>query len=168
MNSQWNVVIIRFIMFVLLQVLLFSKLAILGTIVPYLYIYVVLFLPIYVSMPICLLTAFLLGVCIDVFHNTGGAHAVACVTAVYCRPRLLAAIYGVSYEFNNLKLQNSKLKQLFSYIFVMTLIHHTVLYHLEVFDWTRWFWILKQTLYSGLYTIFLIYLTVFLFRKKYL
>ncbi len=78
-----------FIGLILLQVLILNKIHILGIMTPFLYIYFLLRLPTGISRNLLLLTAFLLGICIDIFSNTPGMNAAACVGLAFIRPFFL-------------------------------------------------------------------------------
>ncbi len=74
---------------VLVQVLILNKIHILGFITPFLYIYFLLKLPTGISRNLLLLLGFILGITIDVFSNTPGINAAACVFLAFVRPTFL-------------------------------------------------------------------------------
>ena len=74
---------------VLVQVLILNKIHILGFITPFLYIYFLLKLPTGISRYLLLLLGFILGIKIDVFSNTPGINAAACVFLAFVRPTFL-------------------------------------------------------------------------------
>src|SRR6476659_5386692 len=82
--------IIRYIFFILLQVLLLSRIPFLHkSITPYLYYLYILWLPF--SLPRGWLTfiGFIYGLTLDYFLNTPGLHAAACALIAYVRPFLV-------------------------------------------------------------------------------
>ena len=68
-----------FVVLVLLQVLIFNNVAYWGYVNPMIYIVYLLAAPYRENRVPYLLTAFLLGLCIDMFSNTGGLHAASSV-----------------------------------------------------------------------------------------
>ena len=78
-----------FIGLVLLQVLILNHIHILGIATPFIYIYFILKLSSGVSRNVVMLWAFLLGLIIDIFSNTPGINAAACVFLAFVRPTYL-------------------------------------------------------------------------------
>ena len=79
--------IIRFAVFILVQVYVLNKIPHLHQfIVPYLYYLFILWLPFSVSRIGLLIIGFLTGMALDFFTMTPGLHAAACILIAYCRP----------------------------------------------------------------------------------
>ncbi len=74
---------------VVMQVLILNKIHVLGFITPFLYIYFLLKLPTGTSRNLLLLLGFTLGIVIDMFSNTPGMNAAACVFLAFVRPLYL-------------------------------------------------------------------------------
>jgi|SRR5690625_464294 len=155
----------RFVFFVLLQVIILNQINFLGYINPYLYILFILILP--VSFPAwqVILLGFLLGLSVDIFEDSGGMHAAACLVISYLRPKLLRASYGLSYDYQTLKFYDTSFKERFIFVTLMVIIHHLVLFLLVFFNFSHSILILKNTLFSGIFTIFLILVTATLFQR---
>jgi rod shape-determining protein MreD len=60
----------------------------LGFIMPLPYLLFIILYPVNGNRSGLLITSFLLGLTMDVFSNSGGVHAAACVTLAYFRPYL--------------------------------------------------------------------------------
>ncbi len=76
-----------FLLLVLLQVLLLSRIALFGIVTPVVYIYFLLKLPIGRSPFYVIISGFLLGLVIDIFFNTPGMNAAATtIVAAFRRP----------------------------------------------------------------------------------
>ena len=71
--------IIRFVILVLLQVLVLDNIQISGHIVPHFYVLFILLMPFETPNWLLLLTAFALGLSVDMFNHTLGMHAAATV-----------------------------------------------------------------------------------------
>src|SRR5688572_12401778 len=81
--------IIRFILLILFQVLVLDQILIHQLVNPYLYMLFILLLPFNLPRPALQLLGFLLGLTLDMFTDTMGLHAAACVFIAYLRPFIL-------------------------------------------------------------------------------
>ncbi len=167
MNSSIINNILRFLFLILLQVLVLNNVNFAGYINPYLYVLFLLLFPFTGNQSLFLLLAFLLGLSIDIFEDSGGINAAACLVAAFVRPNLLRFSFGVSYDHQNIRLAATPFGAKLSYISLMVLIHHFVLFSLEMFSVSHIILILKKTLFSGIFTIILILLSITLFTRKY-
>ncbi len=165
MNNSVTINIVRFISLVLLQVIIFNKILLLGYINPYPYIIFILLYPIKNQRWIFLVLCFLLGLILDLFGNSGGSHAAACLLIAYLRPFILENCFGLNYIHQNLKLNNAPFKQLSIYVIIISFIHHITLFSLEVFQLQYFKLIITQTLFSGIFSIATILLSLSLFKK---
>ena len=82
------------IVFVLIQVMLLNNLHFLLIATPFLYLYIILKLPIQTSTVQSLIIAFLVGILIDMFSNTPGMHAAASTLIGFIRPYILQIFIG--------------------------------------------------------------------------
>ena len=166
MNKVISPDIIRFVVLVLLQVLLLSNINFLGFVNPYLYVYFILLLPFTMSQWRVLLYSFLIGIAIDFFQDSGGVNAAACLMAAYFRPNILKFAFGVSYEFQTIKFYQTPITQRLTYIALIIFIHHFILFSLAYFNFIYFVEILKDTLFSSIFTIILVLILMVLFRKN--
>ncbi|WP_394906892.1 rod shape-determining protein MreD [uncultured Mesonia sp.] len=157
---------IRFILLVLLQIFIFNKINLFEFVNPQVYIIFIILLPFNLSHAWVMLLSFLLGLSLDFFDDTGGMHAAACVFAAYIRPFLLRFAFGISYELNTLKLNQTPVTQRLSYIGLVILTHHFVLYLLEYFNLERMLDVLEKTIYSSVLTFLFIILITLIFKSK--
>ncbi len=97
MNSTVIINILRFILLLALQVVVFNRLDLFGFINPYPYILFILLYPVNGNKAVLMLSAFFMGLLVDMFLNTGGPHAVASVTLAYVRANYFKFAFGVSY-----------------------------------------------------------------------
>ncbi len=166
MQNELLVNSVRFITLVLVQVLLLNHINFLGYINPYIYILFILTFPLTANKSLLIFLSFLLGLTIDMFADSGGIHAAASVLIGYARPAVLKFSFGVSYEYNTIKISTAHLAQQFTYVAIMVLIHHLVLFSLEIFSADHILLILKSTLFSGIFTVVLCLITIQLFGKR--
>ena len=166
MNSALTQNSIRFILLVLIQVLVLNNINFLGYINPYIYILFILLYPIQNNRLLFIFLSFLLGLFVDMFLDSGGVHAAASVLIAYIRPLFLKFSFGMTYEHQTVKIGHSEMGQRITYISLLTLIHHLVLFSLEVFNSGKILLILKKTLFSSIFTIILCVLITILFSQE--
>ena len=127
--------IIRFVIFILVQVYLLNKIPFLHQfIVPYLYYLFILWLPFGISRMGLLLVGFITGITLDFFTMTPGLHAAACVLIAYLRPFIISILApkdasGFSYREPSPKSMGWTPYMI--YILVLTFFHHAYLVLLE-------------------------------------
>jgi hypothetical protein len=71
---------------------------------------------------------------VDLFSDSGGVHAAAAVCLAYARPILLKSSFGMLYEHQSIKFSSTEIGSLISYITFGTILHHLVLFSLEIFN----------------------------------
>ena len=166
MNSVLTVNIVRFVLLLLVQFLICNHINFLGYINPYIYIIFIFLFPIREERLILLLASFLLGMMIDLFSDSGGVHAAAAVSLAYVRPILLKSSFGMLYEHQSIKFSTTEIGSLISYISIGTVIHHLILFSLEIFNISNILLILQKTLFSSIFTIILSVLIIILFSRN--
>lgn len=157
---------LRFVFLIFLQVLILNNINFLGYINPYLYILFIILYPFTGNQGLLLLLAFLLGWSIDIFEDSGGINAAASLVIAYIRPYLLRFSFGLSYDYQSVKLSNSSFGAMFSYVSLMVLVHHLVLFSLEIFSFAHLLLLFKEILFSAVFSIVLILLSLSLFMKQ--
>jgi len=163
MTNFFSIHTIRFVVLLLIQVLLLSHINFMGYLNPYPYILFVLLFPIKNNRMLFILLSFLLGLLIDIFLDSGGIHAAACVTIAFIRPVALKYSFGALYEHQTVKFSNADFVQRITYISILTIIHHLVLFLLEIFNFSRILLVLKHTLFASILTIILCLLITIIF-----
>ena len=158
---------LRFFVLILVQVLLLNNIQLGGYINPYLYVLFILLLPLETPNWLLLLLAFILGLGIDMFTNTMGMHAAACVFMAYCRPYITKLISPRDgYDMDTPPtLQNLGLNWFLTYSIVLVLLHHLFLFYIEVFRLHEFFSTLLRVLLSSILTVTLILISQYLFYK---
>ena len=157
---------LRFIFLILLQVLLLNNINFLGYINPQLYVLFIILFPFNANQSLFLFLSFLLGLGIDIFEDSGGINAAACLVAAYVRPAILRFSFGVSYDYQTIKFSSTPYGSRFTYVALVVLLHHVVLFLLEIFSFAHLLLLLKKTMYSGLFTIVLVFLSLALFSRR--
>lgn len=155
-----------FVLLILSQVLLFNKIVLFGHLVAYVYVIFLILYPVKEQRNLFLFISFLLGLSMDMFMNSGGVHAAACLVTAYSRPKLLRFVYGISFEHQTVKVASSPLTQLFSITLLIVLVHHLTLFLLEAFSINLMFYALKKTILTGIFTTLMSLILITLFRSK--
>ena len=168
MNNSVVINIVRFVGLILAQILIFNNFQMWGYINPLPYVLFILVYPFINNRTLFIVVSFLLGLTMDMFDNSGGVHAAACLVMGYTRPAVLRFAFGVSYEYNTIKLSNVTFYERSLYIAILVIIHHIVLFSLEVFNISSILYILQKALLSSIFTIVVCLMLSVLFstRKK--
>lgn len=166
MNSELFMNIFRFILLLLAQIVIFNNMNFLGYISPYPYLLFIILFPVNGNKYGLLLASFLLGIILDVFSNSGGIHTTASIVLAYYRPYLFKFCFGVSYEYQTVKLNDVLTPERFSFILLSVFIHHIVLFVLETFQ-ISFFWdILLRILLSSVFTIVICIIIIYLIKPN--
>lgn len=160
--------IIRFFFLVLFQVLFLKNFSLYNAAIPYLYVLFILLLPLQISNFLLFLLAFLLGLSVDMFSNSLGLHTAACVAMAFSRILLVRIItprdgYETVAEPN---LKTMGIRWFLIYSSLLILVHHLVLFNLEVFRWSEFIISSVKAAFSAIFTLLLIILSQYLFSSK--
>ncbi|WP_397364833.1 rod shape-determining protein MreD [Olleya sp. R77988] len=166
MNNLLSIHTVRFIVLILLQVLLFSKINYMGYINPYIYILFIILYPVKNNRILFLFLSFLLGLIIDIFMDSGGINASAALVTAFVRPAVLKFSFGAVYEHQALKFNNTDFGQKLTYISILTIIHHFIYFLFEIFNVSKIILVLQNTLFSSIFTIILCILITSIFSTK--
>lgn len=150
---------------VLAQVLVFDQAVILNNITPYIYPLIIILQPPHSHRLKSLVLAFVLGLSIDVFQNTGGMHASACLIVMYLRPQVLHFNFGLSYDYQTLSINNAAFLKKLTYVILIVVIHHFVLLSLAYFSIELWQLLLQKLVTSALASIVIIMIILQLIKR---
>lgn len=166
MNSTVLVNIARFILLLAAQILIFNNVNFLGYINPYPYMLFIILYPVNGNKYGLLAASFFLGIVMDMFCNSGGVHAAACVSLAYYRPYIFKFSFGLSYEYQTVRINDVLSPERFSFILIAVVIHHFVLFLLEVFRLAFFLDILLKTVLSTIFTIIICILIIYLIKPS--
>ena len=96
-----------FIFLILIQVFVLNNVLFLGYVNPYLYIIFIFLYPVKKNRFVFLFLAFILGLSVDFFSDSGGIHAFSTLTIAYLRLFFISVFfrkYEIDYPFFNLKI----------------------------------------------------------------
>ena len=166
MNSALLVNIFRFILLLAVQIIIFNNMNFLGFISPCPYLLFIILYPVNGNKSGLLASSFLLGLIMDMFSNSGGIHATACLLLAYFRPSIFKFAFGLSYEYQTVKLNDVITPQRFSFIALSVIIHHFTLFFLEAFQLSLILETLLRTVLSTLFTIIICIIIIYLIKPN--
>jgi hypothetical protein len=108
----------------------------------------------------------MLGLFVDLFSDSGGIHAAACVTIAFIRPPVLKFAFGMIYEHQTIKFNNTEFSNRIVYFSILVVIHHLIMFLLEIFNISNIIFVLQKTLFSSIFTILICALISILFSNK--
>jgi len=156
-----------FFLLVFVQVALFKNVRLFRHAQPMLYILFIFLYPITSRRGVFIIIAFLLGLSIDFFSNSGGINAAATLLIAFIRLPILRIATNKSdfdpilFRFNNLPLN-----QQINYLFSLSFIHHFTVFSLSYFKINAFKFVMIDAFASSIFTLFLILLYSQLFLKK--
>ena len=154
---EWTKQIVRYIIVMILQVLLFDQLQLWGVCHPYIYLLCLLMLPITMPHSVQMLIGAGAGLMMDVFCNSIGIHMAACILIMFIRPYLLGVIVNDKDRLNEqISLHALGMEAMLKYVIILVLIHHLTVFTLAAWSWSYIGFILLETLVSGIITMVLI------------
>ena len=152
MNSALLGNIARFILLLTGQILIFNRIDLFGFINPFPYVLFIILYPVNGNKSGLLVASFFLGLLMDMFWNSGGVHAAACLILAYYRPSIFKFSFGLSYEYQTVKLNDVLTPERFSFILIAVVIHHFILFVLEIFKVSFLWDIIVRTVLSSVFT----------------
>ena len=166
MNSALLGNIVRFVLLLAAQVLVFNRIDMFGFINPFPYVLFIILFPVNGNKSALLAASFFLGIMMDMFWNSGGVHAAACLLLAYFRPAIFKFSFGLSYEYQTVRLNDSLTPERFSFILIAVVLHHFVLFILEVFKISFLWEILVRTMLSTIFTIVTCIIIIYIIKPN--
>ncbi|MBZ5858083.1 rod shape-determining protein MreD [Flavihumibacter profundi] len=162
--------IIRFVVFILVQVYILHKVPPLHRfIVPYLYYLFILWLPFNTNRTWLMVIAFIFGLTLDYFLVTPGLHAAACVLIAYIRPfmvNLLIRQEGAEQSYGSPSIHSMGFAPYSIFVVVLTFLHHGYLVFLEWLQFGNFWYFLGKVGATTAVSLLLILITELLFYRK--
>ena len=160
--------ILLFIVLVFAQAFIFNNIQINGYINPNVYILFILLLPFSIPGWALLLTAFLLGISVDIFSQTLGMHAFASVLMAGIRPLVLNFMSPREGYIANTspRIPDYGLGWFLRYSLILIFFHHLALFYIEVFTFQGFFRTLLRVILSVTFTEIIVIIEQYLFERK--
>lgn len=155
-------------MLIFFQVLILNHINLSGFINPCFYIYFILLLPFDTPKWMLLIASFTLGLGVDIFTNTIGLNAAACVMMAFARPFVISAISSdpESLLGDTPSLKNQGLKWFLYYSFILIVIHHFTFFYLEIFRFSEFMATFARMIFSSLFTLLLVLISEYLIYSR--
>ena len=151
---DWTKQIGRYGIVMLLQVLLFNQLQLFGVCHPYIYVMCLLMMPITLPRSVDMLIGAAAGIAMDVFCNSLGIHAAACILVMFIRPHLLGAVVNDKERLNEqISLHALGTEAFVKYAVILVLLHHLTVFTLGAWNWAHCLLVLTETGVSSLITV---------------
>lgn len=166
MKTLSGISVISFILLVMSQVMLFNHLHIFGTINPLFYLVFFVFYRFESNQTVLILLSFILGFLIDFLSQSGGAHTIATLTLGFVRPLIIRYAFGVTLETPQSYFNDSRTLNKMIFLLLLTGIHHTLYFTLVYFSWEAIFLVIKNTLFTSLFSLILMSITLGFYPNK--
>ena len=166
MNSNFILNIIRFILLIAIQILILNQIKFDGWINPYIYVLFIILYPINSNKYGFLIASFLIGLTIDTFSDSGGVHTTASLILAYIRPLFLRFSFGLSYEYQTIKIAEKLTLDRFLFIAICIFTHHLILFSLELYQFDLFFDIIFRTIFSSIFTFIICVISIYLIRSN--
>lgn len=166
MNNALILNIVRFIFLLAAQIVIFNNIDLFGYINPYPYILFILLYPVNSNRAGLLVASFLLGLTVDLFANSGGIHATSCLILAYVRPTYFKFAFGLSYEYQTIRINDRLSPERFTFILISILTHHFILFLLEYFKFIFILDALLRTIVTTIFTLIVSIIIIYLFKPS--
>ena len=166
MNRDSLILIFQFFFLLLLQSFLLNNINFFGFINPNLYLLLIIVYRLDGNSTTLIILGFVLGLVLDLLTQGSGGHTIASLTIAFLRPFIVRFSFGVNYDLPMGMIKGSPLSQRLIYLLLMILVHHLVLYSIIYFSLDNTLTILKNTLFTSLFTFVLVYTSLGLFKEK--
>ena len=152
--------------YVLLQVLILNQIQLSAYINPFLYLLLIIGLPIKTKKWFLLTYAFFLGLIIDAFSSSLGFHSTACVLIAFIKPIIskITIPNNILGETDNITIQKIGNKSYITFSLLLIIIHHACIFIIEHLDFN--IIILIKIFLNSLITLILIIITQFLIWER--
>ena len=157
---------VRFFLLLTAQIVIFNNIDLFGYINPFPYILFIILYPVNGNKPMLIISSFLLGITMDLFSNSGGVHAASCLILAYARPYIFKFSFGLSYEYQTVRINDVLTPERFSFLLLAVTVHHFTLFILEVFQLSSLWDILLRTILGTLFTLLICIIIIYIFKPS--
>ena len=148
--GQWLVAMV-------LQVLLINQLQLGGVCHPFIYILPLLMMPITLPRWADMLIGLAAGLLMDVFCNSLGVHAAACIMLMYARRHLIPLWVNDTDRLTDvISMQTIGIAPFLKYASILVVAHHLMVFFLTAWTFQLWWYTLLTTLVSSIVSLALI------------
>nr|WP_299418421.1 hypothetical protein [uncultured Emticicia sp.] len=159
MNSQTVIkLVLTFVIYLVLQILVIRNFVFFDVAFCFVYIACILLIPDEIDPIWVILISFLIGLLVDIFYNTAGVHASACVMIGYLRSYIIKFLFptkGVESDIT-ISLKEMGGERFIRYVAILTIIHHSLLFFVEAGGFQFFLITVLKIICSVIFTMFLI------------
>ena len=159
---------LQFILLILIQVFVLNNINLFGYLNPYLYILFLILYHFNNNQSETIFLGFLLGFSLDLISQSSGAHTIACLTIGFLRPYF--AIFSFRLKLSelpqNLISKEARSLNKIGFLFLMIFVHHFILFFIIFLDIKSIFLILKNTFFTTVFSIIVIWPILILLETK--
>lgn len=167
MTRETLIIAFQFIFLVLVQTLILNNIHLFGYINPYLYLLFIFMYPLKKKRSNIMFVAFLFGLCIDIFSNSGGINTAATVAIAYIRLPLLKLILNTQdIDYKLFSINQETLPRILVFVSTLTFIHHFILFGMEYFNFNDFSSLLYKIFTTSIATILLCTLSLYFTKKN--
>jgi hypothetical protein len=160
--------VIAFFIYLFYQVLILQNVVLFHTAFCFLYILYLLLLPVETNPLLLMGIGFLIGFAVDMFYESIGLHAFACVLIMYVRNYWLNSMTPQGgYDSNSTpSLALGGLQWFVIYTLPLVFLHHAVLFFMEAGGFRMFWFTLWKIITSTFFTMLVILIAQFLFPSR--
>lgn len=160
--------IISFFVFLLYQVLILQNVVLFHTAFCFLYVLYLLLLPVETNPLLLMGIGFAMGFVVDLFYESLGLHAFACVMLMYVRNYWLNSVTPQGgYDSNAVpSLALGGFQWFLVYTIPLIFLHHALLFYIEAGGFTMFWFTLWKVITSTIFTTLVILIAQFLFPSR--
>lgn len=169
MNSRYILPqTLNFIVYLVLQIILVRNLVLFDVSFCYLYLGFLLLLPIETSVITCMFLGFSVGLLVDIFYNTFGIHAAACVFVMYVRHYWIGTITPRGgYDLGVTPTpQALGLRWFITYTFPLILVHHALIFFIEMGSFALFYYTLIKVVASTAFTLVMVIVIQYILQSS--
>lgn len=169
MSRSGIFVVVYFMVYLLVQVMLFKQIVLFNTAFCFLYVVFILLLPIETNALVLMGLAFLLGLFVDIFYDSLGLHAMSLVLVAYLRNYWLGTItpQGGYDAGEGPTLAVNGLQWFMVYSLPLVFVHHFVLFFTEAGGFGIFWFTMQKVITSLIFTMTVIlFLQYFSFDRR--
>lgn len=158
--------IFNFIALLLVQLPLIYRITLWDRVFGFFYVGFLVLLPYQISRTYLLIAGFLTGLLVDVFSNTPGIHAGACVFIMYIRNLWLRIVHDDTDELTNINHVSLKKTGFIFFVFPLVLVHHFIIFLVENGGFHLFGMLSSKTILSAIFSFVIIFVLNYLIIPK--
>ncbi len=157
--------VVTFFIYLFYQVLILKNIVLFNSSFCFLYVAYLLFLPVDSTPVFLMIAGLIMGFGVDIFYDSLGLHASACVMVMYARNYWLSLITPQGgYDINTTpSIAINGMQWFLIYTFPLVFLHHAVLFFVEAGGFGMFWFTLWKTLTSAIFTTVVTVVVQFLF-----